>query len=170
VKALITIGHLNDLTLEIATAVETVNEKQKRFLSQKIKAQFGPDMTGVHLAIWGLAFKPETDDIREAPALEMIDDLLSAGATIAAYDPEATENVRQQIGDVIRYATSPEDALVGADALVLVTEWDCFRSPDWEKTASLLKGNRVYDGRNIYSPKTVRGVGLLYEGVGRLRN
>lgn len=170
VKALITIGHLNDLKLEIATAVETVNENQKRFLSQKIKNEFGPDMTGIHLAIWGLAFKPETDDIREAPALEMIDDLLSAGATIAAYDPEAIENVRQQIGETIRYAISPEDALEGADALVLITEWDCFRNPDWTTIANLLKGHRVYDGRNIYSPKTVRGAGLLYEGVGRLRN
>ena len=169
VKALITMGSQNHMTLQIASAVEAVNLRQKRFLSQKIKQQLGSDLNGKHFAVWGLAFKPETDDIREAPALEIIDDLLNAGATVTAYDPEAAANVHQQIGDKIKYAESPNDALIQADALILVTEWACFRQPDWAEVLRLMRGNRIYDGRNIYSPTTVRQAGLVYEGVGRLQ-
>ncbi|MGC6508739.1 MAG: UDP-glucose dehydrogenase family protein [Myxococcota bacterium] len=169
VKALIKMGQQNSMPLQIATAVEEVNLLQKRFLSQKIKNQLGTNLNGKHFAVWGLAFKPETDDIREAPALEIIDDLLNAGATVTAYDPEAAANVHQQIGDKINYAGSPNEALVQADALILVTEWACFRNPNWSEVLTLMRGNRIYDGRNIYSPDEVRHAGLIYEGVGRLR-
>ena len=169
VKALITMAKQNNMSLQIASAVEDVNWQQKRFLSRKIKAQLGDDLRGKHFAVWGLAFKPETDDIREAPALEIIDDLLSAGASVTAYDPEAEANVRQQIGDKINYATSPIDAVHQADALILVTEWACFREPNWTAILSQMRGNRIYDGRNIYSPTMLRQAGFIYEGVGRLK-
>lgn len=167
VKALVQIGKQVNMTMEIASAVESVNDQQKRFLSAKILKQMGPNLSGLRFAVWGLAFKPETDDVREAPALEIIDDLLNAGATVSAYDPEALDNVKEILGSQIHYAESPETAIAGADALILVTEWSCFRNPNWAEVSKSLKGNRIYDGRNLYQPSEVRQHGLNYEAVGR---
>lgn len=167
VKALIHMADQVGVTMQIATAVEAVNAEQKVILMPQILHDLGADLTGRKFAMWGLAFKPQTDDVREAPALYMIEELTRRGAKVVAFDPEASDNVRQQVGDVIQYADSKESALSGADALILMTEWQHFRSPDWSEIAEALKGRYVYDGRNIYSPEEVEGAGLVYHGIGR---
>ena len=167
VKALIHMADQVGITMQIAKAVEVVNAEQKVILIPQILHDLGADLTGRKFAMWGLAFKPQTDDIREAPALCMIEELTKRGGEVVAYDPEASKNVQQQIGNTIRYAESKESALVGADALILMTEWQHFRSPNWSEIADALKGRYVYDGRNIYSPQEVEGAGLVYHGIGR---
>ena len=167
VKALIHMAEQVGVTMQIAKAVETVNAEQKVILMSQILHDLGADLTGRRFALWGLAFKPQTDDIREAPALYMIEELTKRGAEVVAFDPEAAENVRQQVGDVIQYAESKESALLGSDALILMTEWQHFRSPDWSKIAESLKGRYIYDGRNIYSSEEVENAGLVYHGIGR---
>ena len=167
VKALIHMADQVGVTMQIAKAVETVNSEQKVILVPQILHDLGADLTGRKFAMWGLAFKPQTDDIREAPALYMIDELTKRGAEVVAFDPEAVENVRQQVGDVIQYAESKDSALLGADALILMTEWQHFRSPDWSKIAESLKGRYVYDGRNIYTSEEVEKAELIYHGIGR---
>ncbi len=167
VKALIHMADQVGVTMQIAKAVETVNAEQKVILVPQILHDLGADLTGRKFALWGLAFKPQTDDIREAPALYMIEELTKRGAEVVAFDPEAMENVRQQVGDVIQYAESKESALLGADALILMTEWQHFRSPDWSKIAESLKGRYVYDGRNIYTSEEVEKAELIYHGIGR---
>ena len=167
VKALIHMADQVGVTMQIATAVEAVNAEQKVILIPQILHDLGADLTGRKFAMWGLAFKPQTDDIREAPALYMIEELTRRGAEVVAFDPEASDNVRQQVGDAIQYADSKESALSGADALILMTEWQHFRSPDWSEIAEALKGRYVYDGRNIYSAEAVEGAGLIYHGIGR---
>jgi UDPglucose 6-dehydrogenase len=167
VKALIHMANKVGVTMQIATAVEAVNAEQKTILIPRILHDLGADLTGRRFAMWGLAFKPETDDIREAPALYMIEELTRRGAEIVAYDPEAMENVRQEIGGTIQYASSKEAALEGADALILMTEWQQFRSPSWSDIATALKGRYVYDGRNIYTATNVEQAGLVYHGIGR---
>ena len=133
----------------------------------KIVSDFGEDLTGRRFAMWGLAFKPQTDDIREAPALYMIEALRKRGASVVAYDPEAMSNVQNEIGSTIDYAETAEEALDNADALILMTEWSHFKSPQWSMVAERLKGRYVYDGRNIYDPSAVRTAGLKYCGIGR---
>ena len=167
VKALIHMADQVGVTMQIAKAVETVNAEQKVILVPQILHDLGADLTGRKFAMWGLAFKPQTDDVREAPALYMIEELTKRGAEVVAFDPEAANNVRQQVGDVIQYAENKESALLGADALILMTEWQHFRSPDWSKIAESLKGRYVYDGRNIYTSEEVETAGLVYHGIGR---
>jgi len=148
-------------------AVMEVNEKQKIILLPKIKQHFGGSLKGKHFALWGLAFKPDTDDIREAPALYMIEALVSEGATVTAYDPEAMENVKKQLGAKIRYADDQYKALEGADALLIATEWSLFRTPDFEKVSALLKARVIFDGRNLYALDRIRELGFRYYSIGR---
>ena len=144
-----------------------VNDQQKHVLADKVIARFGEDLTGLTFAMWGLAFKPDTDDMREAPSVVIANRLIERGAKIVAYDPEAMEEARHSLGDTITYAKRASDALDGADALILVTEWSEFRNPVWEKVAEALKQPVVFDGRNIYDPAQVREAGLEYSGIGR---
>ncbi len=151
----------------IIEAVEAVNEQQKQLLVEMIQKRFGKNLEGRHFALWGLAFKPNTDDMREAPAVVVIEALLEAGATVAAHDREAMAECKQRyLGERIRYTDVPMQALEGADALVLVTEWNEFRRPDFDAVKSLLKQPIVFDGRNIYSRTTLERLGFEYFGVG----
>ena len=152
---------------KILDAVMDVNERQKVHLVSKIKKYFDDDLQGKHFALWGLAFKPNTDDIREAPALYIIEELLKAGATISAYDPEAMENVKGILGDKIAYAENQYDALKGADALIIATEWNEFRTPDFLKIVSSLKKKTIFDGRNLFDTTAIRELGFYYESIGR---
>jgi len=170
VKALIkTASDKAGVELQVLKAVESANEAQKRVLSRKISRRFGTSLAGRHFALWGLAFKPNTDDMREAPSLALLDDLLAAGATVTAYDPVATHEARRVLGnrEQLRYAETPNEALHGADALVIVTEWKEFRSPDFELIKERLKQPLIFDGRNLYDPAFVRGLGIEYQAIGR---
>ncbi|MFY0253641.1 UDP-glucose dehydrogenase family protein [Chitinophaga sp. 30R24] len=153
---------------KILNAVMDVNEKQKLFLLPKIKAYFGDNLAGKHFALWGLAFKPNTDDIREAPALYIIDALLDAGATITVFDPEAMENVKQLVGDKITYAEHQYTCLENADALIIATEWSVFRTPDFHKISTSLKNKVIFDGRNLFEVSRMKELGYHYESVGRV--
>ena len=152
---------------DVLDAVMEVNEKQKLHLVPKIKAWFKNDLAGKKVAIWGLAFKPNTDDIREAPALYIIDALIEAGATVSTFDPEAMKNVKDLIGDKITYAESQYEALEGADCLVIATEWSEFRTPDFTKIAALLKNNVIFDGRNLFDLQQMQDLGFHYVSIGR---
>jgi UDPglucose 6-dehydrogenase len=167
VQALIMSSDEVNYDFKILKAVEAVNEKQKLHLLSKIEQYFNGDVKGKHFALWGLAFKPNTDDIREAPALYLIDALTAAGATIAAFDPEAMPNVKATIGDKIKYTSSQYEALEGADALVIATEWSEFRTPDFERIGANLKYKAIFDGRNLFEVKSVKEMGYHYESVGR---
>jgi len=151
---------------EILRAVESVNRKQKYRLVDKIKTHFA-DLRGRAIALWGLAFKPRTDDMREAPAITIVEGLLAEGATVRAYDPEALHTAKQHFGDRVMLCTKSYDALAGADALAIVTEWNEFREPDFARMRSLLKHAVVFDGRNLYSPEQMRGLGFTYYSIGR---
>jgi len=153
--------------LEILDAVEAVNYRQKKVLGQKIVSRFGEDLTGKHFAIWGLSFKPKTDDMREAPSLVLIEELLSRGATVAAYDPEAMIEARHTLGDRITYGDSSDAVLDGADALLLVTEWGEFRNPDMDELKQRMRQHIVFDGRNIYDPDFFRSLGFELHPIGR---
>jgi UDPglucose 6-dehydrogenase len=155
------------LKADICDSVERVNNDQKTFFLPKLLEQLKPKPAGKTVAVWGLAFKPRTDDIREAPALALIDGLLKQGVKVQAFDPEAMENVRRQLGDRIALASNPYSALEGADALVLATEWNEFRAPDWARVKKLMKRPAIFDGRNIYDPKKLRALGFEYWGIGR---
>ena len=152
---------------KILNAVMDVNVTQKLHLLPKIKAYFDGCLKGKKIALWGLAFKPNTDDIREAPALDMIDVLISEGASVTAFDPEAMENVQQLIKDKISYTENQYDALEGADALVIATEWNEFRTPDFDKVLALLKNKVIFDGRNLFELDRMKELGFHYESVGR---
>lgn len=167
VKALYKSGRDADHHFAILDSVINVNEQQKTVLFPKIEAYFKGNLKGKHIALWGLAFKPDTDDIREAPALYMIEKLLSAGATITAFDPEAMDNVKAKLGDGISFASSMMKAIEGADALLICTEWHAFRNPNFDKLKAALKGNVIFDGRNIYSPKEMEALGIDYYSIGR---
>ena len=160
-------GARSGYKLEVLDAVVAVNERQKRRLGEKVLAHFGGDLKGKQIAVWGLAFKPGTDDIREAPALVLIDQLLTAGAKISASDPVAIEAVRKQLGDRIAYEEAHYECAKGADALVLVTEWHEFRRPSFERLKSLLRQPVIFDGRNVWSPAGAahRRVHLLRHGT-----
>jgi len=151
----------------ILDAVMDVNERQKVHLVSKIKNYFEDNLQGKHFALWGLAFKPNTDDIREAPALYIIDELLKAGATVTAYDPEAMENVRNILGDKISFSENQYDALKGSDALIIATEWNEFRTPDFLKIVSGMKRKIIFDGRNLFDIIAIRELGFYYESIGR---
>ena len=167
VQALIKSSEEVDYDFQILKSVERVNEMQKTHLIPKIQAYFNNDLKGKHFALWGLAFKPNTDDIREAPALYIIESLLNSGATIAAYDPEAINNVKGQLGDIIKYSTNPYEALKGADALIIATEWSEFRTPDFDQIESQLKNKVIFDGRNLFSIPEIKELGFEYYSVGR---
>lgn len=168
VKALVSTASSHNLDFKVLRSVEAVNENQKRLLVRQITDEFGADLSGRRFAIWGLAFKPNTDDMREAPALVVIDDLLAAGATIIAHDPEAMDFCREHhLGDRIEYAPSPMSAVNGADALVLVTEWNEFRRPDFDAIQKNLKQPIIFDGRNVWPKETLVEMGFKYRGVGR---
>ena len=167
VQALVRSSSEVEYDFEILNAVMKVNEEQKLFLMPKINSYFNGDLKGKRFALWGLAFKPNTDDIREAPALYMIDALTEAGATVHAYDPEAMPNVKQVVGDKIDFAQSQYDALENADALIIATEWSEFRTPEFEKISSMLKNKVIFDGRNVYDREQMKQLGFFYESVGR---
>ena len=152
---------------KILDSVMDINEKQKTIIVPKIKDFFKGNLAGKKIAIWGLAFKPDTDDIREAPALYIIDELLKTGVTISAYDPEAMKNVRNILGDKITYANDEYEALQNADALLIATEWSLFRTPDFEKVSSLLKTKTIFDGRNLYGIDQMKELGYYYSSIGR---
>jgi UDPglucose 6-dehydrogenase len=152
---------------KILDAVMDVNEKQKLHLIPKINHYFEGNLTGKHFAIWGLAFKPNTDDIREAPALYIIDALLAAGATVTAFDPEAMGNVKKLLGDTIQFSENQYDALQEADALIVATEWNEFRTPDFSKITASLKNKVIFDGRNLFDLQQIAMLGFHYESVGR---
>ncbi len=166
VQALHRSGKEEGMDFKILQSVIDVNEKQKLRLIEKVKTHYG-DLKGKHFALWGLAFKPDTDDIREAPALYMIDELVAAGATVSAFDPEAMENVKGVKGDKIDYVSNGYDALKGADALLIATEWAVFRNPDFEKVAALLPSKMIFDGRNLYDLEHMRELGFNYQSIGR---
>ncbi|MBP6531779.1 MAG: UDP-glucose/GDP-mannose dehydrogenase family protein [Bacteroidia bacterium] len=151
----------------ILKSVMDVNEKQKVSIIEKIKTHFKGDLKGKKVALWGLAFKPDTDDIREAPALYIIDALLSLGANISAYDPEAMKNVRTLIGDKIIYGSDPYEVLKDADMLLIATEWSVFRTPEFEQIEKLLKNKLIFDGRNLYDLQQMKDLGFTYYSVGR---
>lgn len=167
VQALIKSSEEVSYDFQILKAVEEVNEAQKLHLMPKINSYFNSDLKGKHFALWGLAFKPNTDDIREAPALYLIEALTAAGATVAAFDPEAMSNVKKLIGDKISYVENQYDALENADALIIATEWAEFRTPDFDKIASFLKNKAIFDGRNLFDVQATRELGFHYESVGR---
>ncbi|PZP96686.1 MAG: UDP-glucose 6-dehydrogenase [Variovorax paradoxus] len=169
VKALIkTAADKAGIDLKVLSAVEEANDLQKHVLTGKIKAHFG-DLKGKHFALWGLAFKPNTDDMRDAPSRTLIADLLAAGATVTAYDPVAVHEAQRIFGatEGLRYGESPTACLEGADALVIVTEWKEFRSPDFDVIKAKLSAPVIFDGRNLYDPKFVRAAGLTYLPIGR---
>lgn len=152
---------------KILKAVMQVNEIQKLHLLPKIKKYFKNTIKGKHFALWGLAFKPNTDDIRDAPALNMIDALLKEGASVSAFDPEAMKNVKALLGNAIEYADSQYSCLKGADALIIATEWNEFRTPDFSKIAAALKNKAIFDGRNLFDLASIRELGFHYESIGR---
>ncbi|NCI48153.1 UDP-glucose dehydrogenase family protein [Sediminibacterium soli] len=169
VQALIMSAEEADYDFKILKAVESVNDAQKLHLVPKIKTFFNGDIKGRKFALWGLAFKPNTDDIREAPALYLINALTEAGATVMAFDPEAMANVQRAIGDQIGYASSQYEALENADALIIATEWSEFRTPDFEMIGARLKNKVIFDGRNLFDVKYITELGYHYESIGRLQ-
>ena len=166
VKALIKTAEQNGYEMRVLKAVEDVNERQKAILFEKLSKHFKGDLSGKTVAMWGLAFKPETDDMRESPALVLIDLLLKAGCKVKAYDPVAMEECRRRIGDKVVYCRDKYEAAVDVDALLLVTEWKEFRVPSWEVLKKAMRGNVVIDGRNIYDRKEMQENGFEYECIG----
>jgi UDPglucose 6-dehydrogenase len=167
VQAVIHTAKENGMPFPLLTAVEAVNDAQKVRLVEKVVAEFGADLTGLRFAIWGLAFKPRTDDMREAPSLYVVKGLLDRGAQVAAHDPEAIENAKGVFGDRIQYHHVNYEALAGADALLVVTEWNEFRRPDYARMKQLMKRPVVFDGRNIYDPEVMKTEGFTYFPIGR---
>ncbi|MCU0379563.1 MAG: UDP-glucose/GDP-mannose dehydrogenase family protein [Chitinophagaceae bacterium] len=167
VQALVKSANEVEYDFRILDAVMDVNERQKLHLVPKIRRFFNGDLKGRHFALWGLAFKPNTDDIREAPALYMIETLLDEGATVTAFDPEAMGNVKALLGDRIQFASNPYDALMDADALIIATEWNEFRTPDFSRMAGMVKSKAIFDGRNLFDVQAVKRLGFHYESIGR---
>ncbi len=167
VQALAKTAEEYDYDFKILHSVMNVNQAQKTKLIPKIKQYFDHDLSDKTIAVWGMAFKPYTDDIREAPALENIAELLASGAKVRAYDPEAMENVKKVIDGQVYFANDPYDALKGADALLIVTEWPLFRTPEFEKMDSLLKNKVIFDGRNVFEVDQMRELGYTYYSIGR---
>ncbi|MBP6898923.1 MAG: UDP-glucose/GDP-mannose dehydrogenase family protein [Burkholderiaceae bacterium] len=169
VKALIRTGAVNGLNLQVLEAVEAANERQKQVLVDRVVQRFGDDLTGRSFAVWGLAFKPNTDDMREAPSRVIVAELVKRGARVQAYDPVAMDEARRVMGETpgLALVSSQEAALEGADALLVVTEWKEFRNPDFERIKAELKQPVIFDGRNLYDPKLMQAFGIEYLGVGR---
>jgi UDPglucose 6-dehydrogenase len=167
VQALMSTGEKNAVPMGIITAAEEANARQKRHMVTRVKKHFGNDLKGRTFGLWGLAFKPNTDDMREAPAITIAEELTKAGATVRAFDPVATENARKVIGNKITYCSSAYEVAENADALLLVTEWNEFRHPDFEVIKKELRTPVIFDGRNIYNPEQLRKLGFIYYGIGR---
>ncbi len=167
VQALAKSGNEYGYHFGILDSVMSINEKQKTIIVPKIKDYFKGDLKGKKIALWGLAFKPDTDDIREAPALYIIDELLKEGAEITAFDPEAMTNVKELLGDKINFALSRDEAVEGADALVIATEWQIFRTPDFDKLASQMNQKVIFDGRNLFDLNEMAASGFYYSSIGR---
>jgi UDPglucose 6-dehydrogenase len=169
IRAIIKMAQEKGLPARMMHAVDDVNEAQKAILPRKVLAHFGDQASGKTVAVWGLAFKPRTDDIREAPSLVLIHALLEAGCVVRAHDPEAMPNVRRELGDRVQFVPHPYDALMDADALVIVTEWNEYRNPNHELMKRIMRSPVIFDGRNIYDPARMAAIGFKYEGIGRAR-
>ncbi len=167
VQALLHTSEENNYDFSILKSVINVNEKQKTIIVDKIRKHFGNNLKGKKAALWGLAFKPDTDDIREAPALYIIDALVKEGVTINAYDPEAISNVKESIGDKINYGKDEYDVLKDADFLVIATEWSVFRTPEFNRIGDLMKNKLIFDGRNVYDLNQMQDLGFTYYSIGR---
>ena len=168
VRALLRTAHEAGSELQVVDAVERANERQKRVLGERVVAHFGGALGGRKVAVWGLSFKPDTDDIREAPALVLIEQLLAAGARVAAYDPAAMPNVKAaRLGDSVELTSGMYEAAEGADALVLMTEWHAFRRPDFARLKQLMREGTLFDARNVWNPDELRAFGFKYFGIGR---
>jgi len=167
IKAIIHLSNQAGLPPHLMEAVDRVNERQKQVLVQKVDKRFGKSLKGKTIGVWGLAFKPRTDDVREAPSLALIEALLADGVKLRVHDPEAVANVRALHGDRLTYCDRPYGALEGADGLAIVTEWNEFRNPDFEVMRRLLRERVIFDGRNLYDPKTPAGHGFVYHSIGR---
>jgi UDPglucose 6-dehydrogenase len=167
VRALVKMSEEHGIEPRIMRAVDQVNEQQKHVMIDKIGAHFGGNLQGKTVAVWGLAFKPRTDDIREAPALVLIDWLLKSGATVRVHDPEAMENVRAQYGDKLTYCPKPMAALDGADALAIMTEWGDYQRPEFKEIFQRMRSPAIFDGRNLYEPWTMERLGFRYHSIGR---
>ena len=154
------------MPLKVLDAVSAVNAEQKHVLVDKVKAQFGDDLSGKVFALWGLAFKPRTDDMREAPSITIVNDLIEAGARVRGSDPVAMETAREEFGDRIEYFPDEYAALSGADGLLLLTEWNSYRSPDFERIAETLRTKAIFDGRNIWDRGYLERLGFTYHGIG----
>jgi UDPglucose 6-dehydrogenase len=165
VKALVHTGRDHGLELELAATTDRVNDRQKGVLFRKLKSHF-TDLRGKRIAIWGVSFKPKTDDIREAPALTLIDALLADGAEVVAHDPEAEENAKKLYGSRVRFVEKAYEAADGADALCLLTEWRQYQNPDFERLKSIMRHPLLLDGRNIWSSYGLRAQGFTYDGIG----
>jgi UDPglucose 6-dehydrogenase len=170
IKALIHLANKKGYPTEILNAVERVNNRQKFVLYEKIKSHFNDNLLGLHIAVWGLAFKPKTDDMREAPSLVLIDKLLESGASVTAYDPVAMKEAYRILGDKITFAKDQYEACIDADALVLVTEWPEFRLPNFKVLERLLKNKIIFDGRNIYDKSELDELSFIYYSIGRKIN
>lgn len=168
VQALAKSGKEYGYNFEILDSVMEINEKQKTIIVPKIKEFFNDDLKGKNIALWGLAFKPDTDDIREAPALYIINELLEAGANITAFDPEAMDNVKAKYGDKIKFANNRDEALNNADALVIATEWQVFRNPDFKAMTEKMNAKVIFDGRNLYETQEMKDLGFYYNSIGRI--
>jgi UDPglucose 6-dehydrogenase len=167
VRALMKMAEGLGVEPRVMRAVDETNEQQKRVAIEKIGAHFGGNLKGKTIAVWGLAFKPRTDDIREAPALVLIDWLLTQGANVRVHDPEAMDNVRRQYGERLIYAAKPLDALDGAEALAIMTEWGDYQRPDFREMASRMRSRVIFDGRNLYEPARMQQLGFTYHSIGR---
>jgi UDPglucose 6-dehydrogenase len=167
VKALVKMASDCGVALDVVAAVESANERQKRVLMEKTRQALGGSLKGARVALWGLAFKPGTDDMREAPSLTLIDALLGEGVSICAHDPAAMEHTRSLIGNRIDYAETNYEALVGADALIIVTDWNEYRHPDFARVSKTLKQPVIVDGRNLYDIERMRELGVRYYSIGR---
>jgi len=167
VKALIRTAAEVGIDAKILKAVDDVNERQKRFMAEKITSHYSGGVSGKRFAVWGLSFKPRTNDMREAPSITIINALLDGGASVRAFDPEAMEEARKIFGSRIEYAENSYDALNEADGLIVITEWNEFRRPNFERVRSLMKQPVVFDGRNLYEPEMMTRAGFTYHGVGR---
>ncbi|HZH81127.1 MAG TPA: UDP-glucose/GDP-mannose dehydrogenase family protein [Gemmatimonadales bacterium] len=167
VKALIRTGQDRGVQLDILQAVESANERQKRVIFEKLERRLGPDLRGATIGVWGLAFKAETDDVRESPALVLVEQLLGAGARVRVHDPAAAASARRHLGDRVTYATNAYGAVEGAAALAIVTEWLEYRNPDFERIKRALSRSLIVDGRNLYDPQRMARLGFIYESIGR---
>jgi UDPglucose 6-dehydrogenase len=167
VKALVRTAADIGMEMKVLGAVEEVNHTQKQRLGEKLREALGDNLSGKHFAIWGLAFKPQTDDMRDAPSITLIEDLLAAGATVCAHDPASMAEAKHKLGDRVKYAETNYDALAGADALIVVTDWNEYRHPDFARVKETLKRPVVVDGRNLYDPEKMQELGLSYYSMGR---